>query len=105
MRFRIWYDDGTVYTGDDPLKVSKRAGVQIIAQEHPEATNGRYLCHQTPYYIWLEGGGWCAADTAGFWDYLLRPGLFPRHVLIGRTMSSTEAFNAMLDRAIEEGVD
>lgn len=102
MRFRIWYDDGTIYTGDDPALVWKRDGVQIICQKHPEATRGSYLSHQTPFYIWMEGGGWVAADQAGFWDYLLRPGVFARHILIGRTMPSTDKFNALLGRAEKE---
>lgn len=99
MKFIIFYGDGSIFEGESTEDAFRALvlDVQVIAQAHPEATNGRNLLHSTPYYIWLDGVTWSPTDHAGFECYIRESG--PKMILFGRTMVNTSEFNALISRA------
>lgn len=110
MRFRIYYGDGSVYSGD-PL-LAPTTNIQVIAQEDPTSAKGFILIRGIPdagrsdvgWYTWRDDGyGWDVHDLAGFVDYLhCYHG--PQRVGIGRTIP-TDLYFSILDRAGREGLD
>ncbi len=103
MKFRIYYGDGSAYSGETTEDAFKAPTVdgQVVVQQHPESTGGYYLCHETGYYVWVDDSMWQAVDKIGYVDYLMRQGI-PKYVVFGRSMGSTEAFERLLRRAVEE---
>lgn len=109
MRFRIYYGDGSTYSGDPFLAPS--ANVQVIAQED-SSPKGWILIHGIAnasqsymgWYTWRDDGyGWDIHDEAGFYDYLFNY-RGPKAILLGRTIPSQDFFK-ILDRAGKEGVN
>lgn len=102
IKFKIYYGDGSVYSGD-PFK-APRVNVQVIVQE-AKNERGFMLVHSKTlhgYYCW-KPEGWYLCDDGGFWDYLMiAEG--PKYVLFGRTMSRDDDFWQIVGRAGREGL-
>ncbi len=95
-RFRIYYGDGSTYSGDPYF--APPAGVQVVAQE-----NRKYPMSGKHAYYWLPESGWHACDEAGMWDHwLMYRG--PKAVIFGREMERDEEFWEIVTRARREGV-
>lgn len=94
MRFRIYYADGSTYSGDPFF--APPTGVQAVAQD------GRVMAGKDAYY-WKPVSGWHACDTLGMWDYLFMY-TGPKAILFGREMERDEDFWEVKARAQAEGV-
>ena len=72
MRWRIYYDDGSVFTDQDGSPWdAPRTGVQAIAQ--PNDRVGWYILHSADaYYFEASREGWSKADEYTKWDHLCR---------------------------------
>lgn len=94
IAWKIYYDDGTTYTGDPFL--APALGVLIVV--HPDPEHGRYFRFNHDYY-WFENNRWEGGDLFGLYDYLMRPGC--KKVIFGRIVTNErfgEVYNqAMLD--------
>lgn len=110
LRYKIYYDDGTVYSGDPYY--APTSGVQVVAQEDSSSSKGWILIHgianaaqsDVGIYCWRDDGfGWDIHDQAGFYDYLFNY-KGPKAVIFGRTIP-TEDFQKVLQRAIDEGIN
>lgn len=98
MDWKIFYDDGTAYTGD-PFR-APAFGVLIIVQKDPEC--GRRLVQNADFYVWDERGEgpqWFEANWFGLLDYLAGPG--PKRVLFGRLVPNS-VFQAVFARAYDD---
>ena len=94
MVWRVYYGDGTTYSGtveDTPTR-----DVQVIAQSSPE--HGWTATAGTDYYVW-RSGRWFGVDKFGLYDYLIEPGW--KKVLFGRTLTSQE-YNAVWQRMMSD---
>ena len=96
IRFRIYYGDGSTYSGDPYL--APQTGVQVVAQE-----NRKRLISGKDAYCWKPESGWHGCDTLGMWDYLFSY-RGPKAVLFGREMQRDEDFFALRRRATAEGL-
>lgn len=110
MRFRIYYGDGTAYSGDPYL--APASNVQVIAQEDRSAESGYILIHGIAnasqsglgIYCWRDDGyGWDIHDEAGLYDYLFNY-RGPKAIIFGRTIPS-DVFFGILGRAGKEGIN
>ena len=101
MKFRVYYGDGSTYSGD-PFE-APRCNVQAIVNENPASPQGFDVCtgSKSDYYIWRDGQWW-DCDEAGMWDYLLLL-TGPKSILFGRTMRNEEYW-AIVARAQKEGL-
>ena len=99
-RFRIYYGDGSTYSGD-PF-YAPPSNVQVIVMENPDRSNGQTLIMTKPrdFYLW-RGGRWWACNEAGFYDLLMYE-IGPKAVLFGRTIES-DKYSAIVQRAKAEG--
>ena len=98
--YRIYYADGTTYSGDP--SGAPAWGVLVIVETDPE--HGRRLVTGKDYYI-RDGelgrtssatafdGRWWSVDQIGMLDYLARPGW--KRVLFGRTVGNEAWYEAM----------
>lgn len=83
--YRIYYDGGSVYSGD--VWNAPSFGVLVIVER--DIDHGRRLVAEKDYYIWdVDNSRWWAVDYMGLIDYLARPGY--RKVLFGRTVPNEE---------------
>lgn len=83
--YKIFYDDGTTYTGD-PFNAPV-FGALIIVEDDKD--HGRQIHAKCDYFCWEDRGDglrWWEADFIGMIDYLSRPGM--KRVLIGRLVSN-----------------
>jgi hypothetical protein len=89
--FKIYYGDGSTYSGD-PFYAPPN-NVQVIVND------GAIQSGKTAYY-WNPDNGWNGCDTFGLWDHLL---MFvgPKAVLFGRTIRDDDFWETM-KRAIKE---
>jgi len=95
MKWRLYYDDGRVFSeGDGHLTDAPAFGV-LVAAKDGGPTVGRLL--RTGDYYWYEHGTWEAGDYIGLVDFLQRSGL----VKFGR-MVPREQFEACVRRAIAD---
>ena len=101
MRFRIYYADGSAYSGD-PFHAPPRLA-QVIAQEASHTRQGYILIHGKDFYCWREDGGWFGVNDGGFWEYLLTTD-GPLKVIHGWTMARTPEFHECVRRASSEGL-
>lgn len=101
MRFRIYYGDDSTYSGD-PF-YAPPTNVQTIAMEDPGAARGHRLVTESPRdaYYYREGMWW-SCDEMGLWDYMFEH-IGPKAVLFGRTMTRSEDYWAIVNRAKAEG--
>ncbi len=102
MKFRIYYADGSTYSGD-PYYVNPPTGVQVIATEEPAAALGYVLTTSKDAFYYKEGRWW-GCDEMGLFDYLMQY-VGPKAVLFGRTMSRNEDYWAIVTRAKKEGIN
>ena len=95
MRWRIYYDDGSVFTDQDGSPWdAPRTGVQAIAQ--PNDRIGWYILHSADaYYFEASREGWSKADEYTKWDHLIRA-YYPL-LIFGRQMSDA-AYQEILKR-------
>lgn len=91
--WRVYYDDGSVYTQDSSPYDIPRTGVQAIAQ--PTERTGWHILHSADAYYWEEEYGWNKADEYTKWDHLIRA-KYP--LLVFGRMMSWEAYQAVLAR-------
>lgn len=97
-RFKVYYDDGTVYEGDgsdESAWAAPQIGVQVVVYADDATAAGYRKVFPKgfkAYWCW-RGGEWLLSDDAGYWDYMMYlPG--PKKVLFGRHMvDSTEFWN------------
>jgi len=104
MKWRIYYADGSAYSGstDEEAFNAPAIGVQVISIENPTRDNGHGLITGYDMYYYKQGRFW-GCDTSGMYDYLMTyPG--PNKVLFGRTMAREEEWNAIVSRAKREGL-
>ena len=86
MNWRIYYADGSTFSGD--AADAPGLGVIVIALKHPDPEIGAYIQHQADYYIWL-GDRWLACDLFRLWQYLFIEKLdHPKHALAGQTIDN-----------------
>ncbi len=100
-RFRIYYGDGSTYSGD-PFHAPP-SNVQVIVLENPDRSNGQGLVLSLPprdTYFYSQDRWW-SCDQAGMYDYLLHH-VGPKAILFGRTISD-DGYNAIVQRAKVEG--
>ena len=96
IRFRIYYGDGSTYSGDPYL--APQTGVQVVSQE-----NRKQLMSGKDVYYWKPESGWHACDMLGMWDHLFMY-RGPKAILFGREMQRDEDFWALRQRAKVEGL-
>lgn len=99
IRFRIYYGDGSAYSGDPYY--APAVNVQVVVNEayNPQ---GYTVSTSKDAYYWTEIKGWNACDIPGMYDYLmLHRG--PKAILFGRTIRD-EDWQAIVARAHEEGL-
>ena len=99
LRFLIYYGDGSTYSGDPFL--APGTNVQIIVVEDP-CERGFVLQMLSDMYYW-NGMRWRGCDVAGMYDYLFEY-LGPQKIVFGRTMPINVEFNALVARAMDEGL-
>lgn len=83
MWWRIYYGDGSIFSGDPEGAPARN--VQVIVQHCPD--HGWQAVSGTDYYVW-RGGRWFGVDKFGLYDYLIDPGW--KRVLFGRTLTREE---------------
>lgn len=84
--YKVYYDDGTTYTGD-PFNAPV-LGVLVIVED--DKLHGRRIIQNADYYCLDdrgEGLQWWESDFVGLIDYLITPGA--KRVLIGRLVPNT----------------
>ena len=93
-RFRVYYADGSVFSG-----LPERApttGVIVIAIPD-ESVGGRILLHGEPFYCWHPSDSqWYSHDAVGFWMCMAKPGW--KRVLFGETVGN-ELYQEIYRRA------
>ena len=102
MAWRIYYEDGSTYLGstDQNALDAPTVGVQVIWNANPKRSQGGGIVTGRDMYLYKQGQWW-GCDQAGFYDYLY----FwqePKAVLFGRTMSSEDDYNEIVQKAIRE---
>lgn len=98
MAFKIFYDDGTTYTGEP--ENAPVLGALIIVED--DKNHGRQIICKGDYFCWDDRGNglhWWEADFIGLVDYLIRPGM--KRVLIGRLVSE-ETWSEVYNRALND---
>ena len=92
MWWRVYYEDGSVFTdADGPPWDAPRLAVQLVAQED-KRVGYRYVSGCDFYTYEPDRGGWHTTDQWGLYDHLIRAPL--PLVLFGRNMSD-EAWAAL----------
>ncbi len=100
-RFRIYYGDGSTYSGDPYY--APATNVQVVALEEPGAARGHIVVTAKDAYYYREGRWW-GCDEMGLFDYLMEHE-GPKAVLFGRSMTRNDAYWAIVQRAKAEGFD
>lgn len=98
MDWKVYYEDGTTFSGD--ASVAPVMGVLVIIEKDP--LHGRRIITNADYYVWDdrgEGMHWWEADFVGLVDYLIKPGM--KRVLIGR-LTSNSVFQEVYDKAYND---
>ena len=100
-RFRIYYGDGSTYTGDPYY--APPSNVQVIVMENPNKATGQGLvmCLPPRDAYFYRAGRWWTCDEMGMYDYLQQH-VGPKAILFGRTIES-DRYSAIVQRAKAEG--
>ena len=96
--FKIFYDDGSTYTGD-PFNAPV-FGALVVVEDDKD--HGRRIVHGCDYFCWDDRGDglrWWYSDFVGMLDYLGRPGA--KRVLIGRYVANS-VWDAIYKRALSD---
>lgn len=99
IKYKIFYDDGSTYSGEP--ENAPVFGALIVIQEDKE--HGRSIHSMCDYFCWDDRGDglkWWEADYIGMVDYLSRPGM--KRILIGRLIPNArwgEIYKLALDDA------
>jgi hypothetical protein len=96
--FRIYYGDGSTYSGDPFF--APRLDVQVIAQR-ADNPRGRILSHGKDFYYWQDKEGWWPTDLLGLTRWLEKCPPNRLQILCGENCPE---FDEILKRAIEEGL-
>lgn len=99
LRFRIYYGNGSTYSVDPFF--APGPDTQIIVIEDP-CDRGFILQMKSDAYCWRGERFW-GCDMAGMHDYLAYY-LGPQKTLLGRTMAVAGEFDALVARAMSEGL-
>ena len=99
MKFRIYYGDGSTYSGD-PYD-APRTNVQAVVNEESSSPTGFAVRTNGQVYVWRDER-WFDCDQFGMWDYLMLS-TGPKAVLFGRTMRNDEYW-ATVAKAQKEGL-
>lgn len=99
-RFRIYYGDGSTYSGDPYF--APPHNVQVIAQQEGDQTVLLHGVQETKGTWYWDGQRWRPCDLPGLWDHLL---MFvgPKAILFGRTVRD-DVFWETVSRANREGL-
>lgn len=99
MRWRLYYGDGTTYSGD-PF-YAPPVNAQVLVREN-SSERGFSVNYGKFAYFWRPDVGWNACDEAGLWDYLM---LYcgPKAIVFGRVLRDEE-FWETVKRAMREGL-
>lgn len=84
--FKIYYADGSVYSGD-PYSAPVLGVILILESDE---NHGRRIIQNADYYCLEdrgEGEQWWESDFVGLVDYLITPG--PKRILIGRLVPNS----------------
>lgn len=100
MKFRIYYGDGSAYSG--PPEDAPRRNVIGIATAKPDGGFGLQYGDPRQYYVWHDGG-WIGTDLPGLFDYLGIHGAWTA-VLQTRSLQRDDAYWAIIARMQREGV-
>ena len=86
VTWRIYYDDGSVFTREDGAPCdAPDGGVQYVWQ-----ANGDHCFNET-YYLWHElKGQWLDVDLVGLLDYLRRDAPWITAVRVGKRIPKAE---------------
>jgi len=96
MKFKVFYVDGTVYTGT--VEATPTDNVLVIVEYSKE--HGRRLVTNGDYYCWDEKRQrWFPGDMMHFIQYLREYGM--KRVLFGRTVDNEE-WNEVMKRATSD---
>lgn len=111
-RWRVYYDDGSVFDNFTPRLVgmvhepmfAPGSGVIAIVQDDDAPGDvyavGRELLFDADYYCWrMEENRWFKCDIRGLFDYLDSPGW--KKVLAGRT-APRSVYRSVLIQAIND---
>ena len=96
--FKVFYDDGTTYTGD-PFNAPV-LGALIVVEDDKD--HGRRIISMCDYFCWDDRGDglhWWGVDFIGMIDYLTRPGV--KRILIGRIVANT-LWNEIYQKAMTD---
>jgi len=90
MRWKIFYGDGSTYTGDPYTAPARNVQAIIADDEH----HGWHCVRTCDYYWYLPDLDlWQGGDMFGLFDHLIEPG--QKRVLFGRTLGNQEFADVM----------
>ena len=96
LDWRVYYGDGTTYSSQDGEPEDAPPGNVMCVVWYDE-DNRRKIAHNAYAYVW--DGFWYGADDAGYWQYMLEPGV--KIVKFGR-MNKDGKFRKIMSRADNE---
>jgi len=102
MRWRIYYEDGSVYSGQTEADVmgAPTKSAQITKMEVPDAPRGFSLKHGGDFHCWVDSH-WSARDRDGMIDYILHQE-GPMKILMGRAIYD-ETYQSICREAVKDG--
>lgn len=97
MKWKIYYDDGSTYSGITFPFYAQGLGVICVLDFH----NGQWHIHEgEDFYVWnFTEDGWTGVDMIGLFDYLQMKGV--KKVIIGRTVDN-DLFDKIKKHALED---
>jgi len=102
MRWRIYYEDGSVVEGEteaDAMAVPTKSA-QITKMEVSDNPRGFSLKHGSDFHCW-ENFHWSGRDRDGMIDYILhREG--PQKILMGRAIYD-KTYKTICKKALQDG--
>lgn len=94
MKWRIYYDDGSVFDNTLPATNAPSYGVQCIVDYSQDK---RTIHNRSTYYI-LTNEGWIVAEQDGLLDFILNKFSKIQKIVMGRTMTN-DAFWEVYNKA------
>ena len=89
--WKVFYADGSSFTNEDGLpEQAPKCGVLAVVfynldnRREIATSKNYYIYDETPIFKDEPWGTWFAADDAGYWQYMMRPG--KKIVLFGCTV-------------------
>jgi hypothetical protein len=97
VKSRIYYDDGSVFTGN----AIKAMPYGIICIVIPDKIVGRYILHSKDFYIHFVNGEWLGVDWFGLLDNFLHRAKDIDATLAGRTVGN-QTYRRIFNQAVED---